>query len=377
MQRMNAKNLTLISNSAHDDMFLEPAENKDIAHTPVKKQLWVRTVASPTVGFGHLVRSTVLIRMLSDCLMPVFLVDENDSWTRAKCAENNWDSIPFSTCTRRLSESVPAAVLMDTREAGGLCELISSARALGVPTISIHDLGLNPLPSDIAVDGSIAPGPRADFSPRSEYFRGSEYLVLDPGYSLLHGRRKPIREHISSVAVNLGGGDASRFFQNILQGLKEWGREIEVVGIPGFTDWGQHAICARKWTPVSFRWAGKSESPQNVVFQADLAITAGGLSAFEALCAGTPLLALAYDHHQKSTVARLSKCNACIDLGLGEFLQPSTLRRILDSVDSDSVLRSALSARGRRLIDGGGAERVSNLIRRAVNVIRARDLTVA
>ncbi|MCK7492400.1 MAG: hypothetical protein MZW92_12935 [Comamonadaceae bacterium] len=48
-------------------------------------------------------------------------------------------------------------LLIDTRDSSGLSLLISEARKRFIPIVSIHDLGLNPVASDIGIDASVKP----------------------------------------------------------------------------------------------------------------------------------------------------------------------------------------------------------------------------
>jgi len=166
--------------------------------------------------------------------------------------------------------------------------------------------------------------------------------------------------------INLGGGDSSRYFEKVLNGLRNWGRDLEVVGMPGFSSWGQEQLAQQDWTPLRFRWASKTEAVERLLFRADIAVTAGGLASFEAMCAGTPLLALSYDGFQSFTISMLAKADACIDLGLGDLLKPASIPPILSSLDGTPSQREKLSFRGRQIVDGRGAERVSRVIRRLV-----------
>ncbi len=331
-----------------------------------KPHLWIRTVASPSIGFGHLRRSMTIARMLSGVLHPVFLHDPSDQWTQDEVAMQGWTLETLESPNLWSGRRMPSGLLIDTREEAGLGVLISEARRRSVPVLSIHDLGLNPLPSDVVIDGSIFPN-TVDFPRRdTAYYTGTAYLVLDPAFSMLHQQRKRIRERIKSVVINLGGGDSRRYFETVLEGLRSWGRELEVTGLPGFTHWGQEALAERDWSPLEFRWAEREQAVERLLFRADLAITAGGLASFEALCVGTPLLALAYDGFQHFTVSMLAKADACVDLGEGIYLKPSSIPPILDSLEGVAGRRERLSCRGRQIVDGRGAERVCRLIRQLV-----------
>jgi spore coat polysaccharide biosynthesis predicted glycosyltransferase SpsG len=323
--------------------------------------LWIRTAAGPQIGYGHLRRSAILAQILGDCCNPLFLLDSEDSWSPEYLNLHGLDFFNQGCEYAWVLLPEPTAILIDTRLSGGLNDLIVPANRRGIPVISVHDLGLNPLPSDIAIDGSVAPtfvdSPCRDRA----YFSGTEYMILDPVYRGLHQQNKLIRNEIRSIFVNLGGGDSGRFYTKVLQGLKLWGREVNVIGAPGFASWGKEALVQKDWHPLHFRW--EKQNIEECLFESDLAITAGGISAYEVLCAGTPLLALSYDSFQETTLKILGDSDACLSLGLGEKLAPSDLAQTLALVESDIDRRRRMSLRGKQIVDGRGAERVAQIIR--------------
>ncbi len=368
MKRSNAKSLTLVARSVKPTAGEVP---KSAPSARSKPTLWIRTAAGPTIGFGHLRRSLILARKLNRWFSPLFLIDSWDAWCREQLTDEGWHFSTFETNELWMALPKPVGILIDTRQENGLLALAEGAQQKGIPFISIHDLGLNPLPSDVVIDGSIFPVihgfPRAD----TVFYTGTSYLVLDPKYGDLHRKRKLIGPKVKRIVINLGGGDCSRFFAKVLEGLRLWGRSIEVVGVQGFTQWGQVALARENWRPLQFRWAAPDEQIADLVFGADLAIAAGGMTSFEALCAGTPLLALSYDGFQQVTVSTLAKADACIDLGRGDLLKSAQIPPILTMLEADQRKRERLSFRGRQISDGRGAQRVSEIIRRLMMGTRA------
>ncbi len=335
------------------------------SHTADRPYFWMRTDAGPQIGFGHLKRCIVLAQSLIECGTPLFLIDSQDHWSQEQLADQGYDYF-----CGKLEEAWsflpdPAVILIDTRNKDGLDRLMAAARNHNTPIVSIHDLGLNPLPSDIVIDGSIAPVRLDALAQKAKLYSGTDFMVLDPAYCSLRQRPMRIRERIGSILVNLGGGDSHRYFPRVLEGLNLWARhEVEVIGIPGFVPWGQERLVQKDWHPLRFRW--ESASAAQFLFSSDLAITAGGLAAYEALCAGTPLLALSYDHLQQTTITAIAAAGACIDLGPGDDLDPVQLAKVLSGIERNHYERRQVSLRGRRMVDGRGAERVSQIIRQLI-----------
>jgi len=248
-----------------------------------------------------------------------------------------------------------------TGQKNGLDAFIQEAKNRRLPVASIHDHGLDPLPSDIVIDGSVVRDSWKSPNPNAIFYTGPDYMILDPVYRLLHERRKSIGACISKVFINLGGSDSFSLFTKILKGLKLWNREIEVLAVPGFSSWEHADISRRNWRPLDFQWI--SEHASTHCFEADLAITDGGTAAYEALCSGTPLMALSNDDCQQKSIRSLAGKDVCIELGSRESFDSSLIPEILTLIENDRMKRHCLSVNGRKTIDGGGLERVAQILR--------------
>jgi spore coat polysaccharide biosynthesis predicted glycosyltransferase SpsG len=320
-----------------------------------KPKVWIRTAAGPAIGFGHLRRSIALARLLEAVAQPIFLSDPRDEWTPRECAGAGWCCREFRSGCLGLDSPAIGIVIVDTREPEGLDELLREAHERKVTVVSIHDLGLNPIESDVVIDGSVMPGRGA--KPDAVNYLGTEYLVLHPMYSEVNRRARRLSAEISSVFVNLGGGDARRFFPALLDGLRSWKPAIGIVAVSGFGSWGRDMR-----DDFGIRWAGTNDPVWELFHEADAAITAGGLSSFEALCCGTPLLALSHDLYQQATVSALAQEGLCLDLGPGDCLEPSRIAALMDGLEQDLAGRERKSAAGKLRVDGRGAVRVSRIL---------------
>ena len=342
-----------------------PGKNSEGGGLP---PLWIHTGAGPQMGFGHVKRCMILAGELRDCARVFFVLRPEDRWSGEVLEARGFEykNIDFPDLLRN-QDIYPAAILIDTRFPDGLDAFIRTAREKSVPVLSLHDMGLNPVCSDIAVDGSLAGASRRDL-PARMIFAGAAYMVLDPAFCEL--RRSPLRveKEIRSIFVGLGGGDARKYFSRVLGGLRLWAagteREIEVVGMRGFVEWGQDDFNEETLYPLRFRW--ESGAAAGILRGSDLAVTAGGISAYEVLCSGTPLLALSWDSLQQTTIDLMAETGSCVSLGSGDGLTPEFLAGLLGKLDGDAAAREKMAGRGMEIVDGRGAERVAAIIRRAI-----------
>jgi len=310
----------------------------------------------------------ILAGELRDCARARFILRPEDLWSGEYLEAERFDrqNIDFSSLWRDPA-ILPAAILIDTRLPGGLDVFIQTAREKNIPVISLHDMGLNPLFSDIAVDGSIAAEIRHDL-PARRTFTGAAYMILDPAFSRYRRRPLCIGKEIRSIFVGLGGGDARKYFSPVLNGLRLWAagtdKEIEVIGMRGFVDWRQDDFNEETLRPLRFRW--ESGAAAGFLCNSDLAVTAGGISAYEALYSGVPLMALSWDPLQQITINRIEEAGGCVNLGAGDDLTPEFFAGLLGKIDADAAVREKMAHCGIKLVDGRGAKRVAEIIRRVL-----------
>jgi len=327
--------------------------------------VWIRTAAGPKRGFGHLRRCLVLARLLRPFASCVFLAGPRDLWTEDQAAAAGFESAEFRPENVEALWSTlppPALVLIDTRVEEGLAALVAIARARGVAVASVHDLGLSPVSSDLFIDGSLRPAVPVELPAEARVFTGPSYLVLDPVYGLLHARRGRACGPIRRVVVHLGGGDTSALFPKVIEGLRRSALTLDVVGVPGFAAWGRAELERAHVQPLRFRWATSDERVWKLLARADLVITGGGISSFEAICAGAVICPVAQDELQQLSIAELARAGACVPLGLQSELSTREVGQTIQALSGEPERRAQLIEAGRRIIDGRGAERVAELL---------------
>ena len=96
---------------------------------------------------------------------------------------------------------------------------------------------------------------------------------------------------------------------------------------------------------------------------ADLAVTAGGSTCWEAACLGLPLCSLVIAENQLASARRLARAGTAEVMEPGPAgWEPDKLAGVLDALAHNSARRAQMTTAGRALVDGRGAERVTNIL---------------
>ena len=247
-----------------------------------------------------------------------------------------------------LDNAVADVVIVDsyTATASFLARL-----AARVPcAVLIDDLSDRPTPVDVVVNGGFH-ATRLTYrgKPDTIYLLGPQYVLLDPAFAAPLSRASA--GVVRRVLVTLGGDAPSERFETVIDvvGRVSPDTQLDVVVGPFTT-----------WNPADrdrVRIHRGLSSLRARMLTADLAITAGGMTLYECLASGVPIVALTIADNQRPNVASLGAAGLLVD---GEPSLEPAVRRLVE----DAGLRATMSRRGRELVDGAGARRVASEIQR-------------
>ena len=305
--------------------------------------------AGPGVGLGHLRRAQALGAVLRARGTAVrVLVDGEADAAASGTVPVAWTRDPALAC-RALAESRPDAVVVDSYRAAP--DFFERLRTVTGCVVAIDDLADRPLPVHLVVNGAIHAA-RLPYrgAPDTRFLLGPEYALLDPAFA-----EKPAeapRERVARVLVALGGATDGAAIGAAAAAVRRALPDAALdLAVGPFSP-------APAEAPEGASMHRGLRSLRDRLRKADLAVTGGGMTLYVGLASGTPVVGLCLADNQRSNVDEL--CAAGIILGGAPSLE-AALRRAA----GDPALRRALSARGRRLVDGRGASRVADEIARA------------
>jgi UDP-2,4-diacetamido-2,4,6-trideoxy-beta-L-altropyranose hydrolase len=278
----------------------------------------------------------------------------------------------FQTTAGNTPQSLVGAVSRAAREWAAQAVVVDSyavptdglraLRATVAPLVMIDDLADRALPADLVVNG----GAGAE----SLHYRGlaaTRYL-LGPAYALLRPEfavapRREIPAATRRVLLTMGGGDT----RGLLARLVAWTRaalpdaDVDVIVSPlvdaappeGEASPGRGQVALHR-DPADVR---------ALMLCADLALCAGGQTAYELAATGTPAVAIQVAANQAGNLGSLAEAGAL--LWVGEASEPgleAKVGRTMAALGADAAQRARLSRAGRALVDGRGAERVAGAV---------------
>lgn len=189
----------------------------------------------------------------------------------------------------------------------------------------------------------------------TDYFYGTPYLLLDHEISKLKDTYE-VRKECKKVVVSLGGSDPGGLLLKVVSSLLE-ARHLHILAVAGKASRVEEQIEA-----AHIQFIRHTDQFTAHLAEADLAIVAGGVTLYEAVCIGVPSIVLSQVDHQAVTAARFAQNGACHHLGLGDLVDEKDIWRAARRLSGSYFLRRSIHLNGRSLIDGKGTERVKNIL---------------
>lgn len=196
------------------------------------------------------------------------------------------------------------------------------------------------------------------------FFYGPEYIIINQEIQGIKRRREKNRKDKSrlKLVVTTGGSDPKGVLIKITEWLANSNIEnVDICILKGQMFMHDKALKQRiDKLPSHIRIV---EYDKNELVNADVAICTFGVSTYELMYLGIPIISIghAIPNAQGSSLLK-NRYNNLIDLGLIDKLSENSFISNLELVLNSSALRNKLSANGTKIIDGKGLDRVTDLI---------------
>ena len=323
-----------------------------------------RVAASPRIGFGHLVRAIHLAGALD---VPARVSLRGTAAAADTARGLGVDILPVAR--EAVVRPGLALLVIDDPSRIAAAPWLRAARRAGVPVASFHDVGIAPLASDLAIDGSLGArrveGLGVD---AGACLLGPAYAVLSPALGRSRRPRARTAAPAATVLIGLGGGQQAAAGASIARHLRAFldrlsgPSRVQVLlslGLARSVDAGPRAL------PVGIDVV-PPERFREALARATVAVVAGGTTLYEACALGTPVVAVPVVPAQATTVRRFVRAGLATGVrstaGVGSEAWGRSAAAAVLGLLKDAGRREDQSRRGRRAIDGVGAARVARAI---------------
>jgi len=195
---------------------------------------------------------------------------------------------------------------------------------------------------------------------------GPEYVMLRREFLDAAEDRREVGPAARDVLVTTGGSDVGGLAGKILKVLDEIPEPLNITLVVGGANSGTGVLEPRaRRSHHRVRLIENAANMPELMAEADLAISGAGSTAWELAFMGVPSTFLALATNQQLVARNIVDAGFGILLGHGGEVGEGPMGRGLVSVLADQSERVRMSRAGRRLIDGRGAARVVDAMKRA------------
>lgn len=183
---------------------------------------------------------------------------------------------------------------------------------------------------------------------------GTDYLLLRPEFST----PAPPRQRLNSVLVTMGGTDPQNVTALVLEALRQTGLDLAIHVVMGQQAPHIDAIAAQISQFKQATLHINATNMDQLMRQADLAIGAGGSTAWERCALSLPTLLLTIADNQKDVVASLVQAQAAVT----SPLTPAEIAaQVMDLYHSPDRLQH-LSRMAGQICPGNGTDKVADIL---------------
>ena len=306
----------------------------------------VVTQAGFKEGMGHVMRMLCLLNELKDELKvdATFILKKKDEVVFNFIKDRGFDVVARNAVDV-MEKIVPNAVFFDKFDVEK--ELAVKAKEFG--KVVMFDSTTSNEFADVVVNTLV----------KCKCYRscycGLKYLVLRKEFSNFWKMKKKVKNDVEKILLMFGGSDPSNFTAKILNLVGEFDTNFDVTVVLG---------PKYKYLNEVKRIAEGLEAqvlinPNNIpelMFESDVVVTSLGLTTFEAMCVGTPVIAICQNDLQRWLKSQMPYLKFIISR-FTEFKFVEIFKKMMDF-----NLRKSLSDYGKSLCDGKGLFRVVELI---------------
>ena len=358
--------------------------------TPPRPVLF-RIAGGHRLGFGHIVRAVSLAKALG---VPAWFslrgTDNARRVARRLGAQLEERTFEETLTAAEQAGELKLVVIDDPNQHTAQLALAAvrrHAQKLGkeqtVAVASVHDLGIAPLATDLAIDGSIVSLRR--HWPATQALLGSRYAVLDEEIARLRAYRAarvdtasthptpamPFIDEQPRIVVSLGGGQRAGLSWRIGREIAQTFPDVQVIVAAGF---GSVARAARKkelggCTMRNLRPLRAPEELRLEIARATIALVAGGVTLYEAAALGVPAVGVAIVPAQRPTIAGFVRVGAASAAGDASVDAAGVIARVMRRCArllDDARARELMTLAQRAAVDGQGSQRVAQALQRLI-----------
>ena len=195
------------------------------------------------------------------------------------------------------------------------------------------------------------------------FYLGPKYALLNGQVNKYHNLDKIIKDKITNVLITMGGSDIRDLTPKVLEILKDF-KEINFNIVIGHAFKNKNKIKkVLDSNKMNYSLIENSNNLSELMYDADLAISTGGLTSFELCTIGTPFIGISAAIWESKRLKKMEEEGICKYLGNFNGFEKKNLQNIFNELVNSKKEREIMSSNSKKLLDGNGINRVVQMMR--------------
>lgn len=203
----------------------------------------------------------------------------------------------------------------------------------------------------------------------ADAYCGHTFIPLRLDYQQENLKERVVSKEVRTILVTLGGSDTYGFTPKVVRAISNLPEEISITIIagPSFQHNCELDLAIRD-SHRTFNVIHNVKDMIPLMCSADIAICSAGLTLFELACLGIPVVIICAELFEEETAQYMENNGFGINLGFGEKVSEHAISQAVLSIISDYERRKSMSLKGKKLIDGAGADRIIEIIEHSIRM---------
>jgi UDP-2,4-diacetamido-2,4,6-trideoxy-beta-L-altropyranose hydrolase len=345
------------------------------------KRLIVRADASTRIGIGHVMRCLALAQAWQDAGgHVVFVMCVEAPALKARLTSQGMEVIHLSARPATRNDAVQTVGLAQHMGASWVVvdgyhfgtEYQRIIKDAGLRLLFIDDTGhANRYCADVVLNQN-AHAHEGMYTNREAYTRlllGARYILLRREFLGYRDWKPEIPGKAERILVTMGGADPDNATLKVIQALNLIGDpHLQARIVVGPSNSNIESLQNDSLSGFSFEILTSAKDMPGLMAWADVAVSAGGSTCWELAFMGLPSMVVVLAENQRDIAMRAQAVGMALNLGWHEHLLTEHLSEVLTGLIQSPAQRRRMSQSGKALVDGNGAVRVAERLRRQLNM---------
>ncbi|AEE96751.1 UDP-2,4-diacetamido-2,4,6-trideoxy-beta-L-altropyranose hydrolase [Mahella australiensis] len=333
----------------------------------------IRADGGYNIGMGHIMRCMALAQALRDKGCNVCFITRHDSSVEAVLKMrlgSGINVIPIEShdalnneleqLSKIIHQYAIDALVVD--HYGADQAYLIETKKMVDELLTIDDLNCFTFPSDIVINGNI-------YAPDMEYrsLYGNTKFLLGPQYLLMRQEfrnlpKRCVNDNVERILITMGGSDLMGLTAKILRALRGIGGDIAIDVVMGAASNDKDAVEMEVSRTSNVNLLYDVDDMAELMFKADLAISAAGSTLYELAACGVPAITLIQADNQVAGAEGMAKAGCAVNLGWGDRADLADMKHVIKMLTEDKIKRQCMADIGQSIVDGLGAMRCVKII---------------